>query len=110
MLNKQEVIFHVHYLVTVVTKRPIQECTYQMPDKSCKLDCRLLDLQKIEHEKKSGSSKSLTTQNELQLIRQRSTVGSTKTHGLLYSQVEGTQNWLNQKQPECKHTTVSIWA
>ena len=33
----------------------IQECSYQTPDESCELVCRLLDLHKIEHEKNSVS-------------------------------------------------------
>ena len=87
----------------VLIKCPIQECSYQTPDESCELVCRLLDLHKIEHEKNSGSSKSVSMPNEPQLIRPR------VDHGIsFHSQVGGIQNWFEHKQPECKHTLVSM--
>ena len=55
----------------VVIKCQIQKCSYQTPDDSRELVCRLLDLNRIKHEKNSGSSKSKSTPNESQLIRQR---------------------------------------
>ena len=55
----------------VVIKRPIRECSYHSSDELCELTCRFLDLLKIEHEKKSGLSKSVSMPNEPHLIWQR---------------------------------------
>ena len=56
------------YLIMVVIQCPIIECSYQTQDESCELVSRLLDLHKVDHEKNSGSSKSVSMQNEPQLI------------------------------------------
>ena len=84
-----------------VIKCPIQECSYQRLDESCELVCRLQDLHKVDHQKNSGSLKSVPIPNEPQLIRPRNLA-------CFHSQVGGIQNWFEHKQPECKHTTVSL--
>ena len=55
----------------VVIKGPIQKCSYQIPDESCELVCRLLDLHKVDHEKNSGSSQKVSMPNKPKLIRPR---------------------------------------
>ena len=49
-----QVLLHENIFIMDVIKFLIKECSYQTPDKSCELVCRLLDLHKVDHEKNSG--------------------------------------------------------
>ena len=72
--------------------------------------CRLLDLHRLSTKKNSGCLKTASMPNEPQLIRKRWfgqewTVGSSKKNRLFSFAI---QTWLKHKQPENKHTTVSM--
>ena len=64
----KQVLLHENIFIMVVIKCSIQECSYQTPDESCELVCRLLDLQKVDHENNSGSSQRVSMLNEPKLI------------------------------------------
>ena len=71
-------------LIMVVIKCPTHRCDYKTPDQPCYLVCRLLGLHKVEHEKKSGSSKAVTVQNAPRLIRPKVDQGISRATWLAF--------------------------
>ena len=59
----------------IVTKCLIYGCDYQALDQPCDLVFRLLDQQKVDHEKNFESSNTVKMANALQLIRPRVDLG-----------------------------------
>ena len=65
----------------VLIKCPTRGCEYQTPDQPCDVVCSILNLNKVEHQQDSGSSKNGVMPNAI-LFGQGLTGESVKRHGL----------------------------